>query len=63
MILHCNYADEGCGLPGGEGTGGMKCGKTAETIVGNSSPSKGLFSARAEWSFSQCQNSMKVTPR
>jgi hypothetical protein len=43
MILHCNYADEGCGLPGGEGTIGMKCGKVAEGVAGNSSLSEGLF--------------------
>jgi hypothetical protein len=43
MILQCNYADEGCGLPGDEGVIGMKCGKSAETIAGNSSLSEGLF--------------------
>jgi hypothetical protein len=63
MILHCNYADEGCGLPGEEGTTGKECGKTAETIAGTSSLSEGLFTARAEWSFLLCQNSMIMIPR
>jgi hypothetical protein len=47
-------------LPGDEGSTGKKCGKSAETIAGNSSLSEGLFTARAEWSFSQWQNSMKM---
>ena len=46
MILHCNYADEGCGLPGDEGTIGKRCGKSAETIAGNSSLSEGLFTGK-----------------
>ena len=37
MILQCNYADEGCGLPGIDGTIGKKCGESAERIAGNSS--------------------------
>jgi hypothetical protein len=41
MVLQCNNADEGCGLPGEEGTIGTGCGKTAETIAGNSSLSEG----------------------
>jgi hypothetical protein len=43
MILHCNYADEGCGLPGDEGTIGKECGKVTETIAGNSSLSEGAI--------------------
>ena len=46
MILQCNYADEGCGLPGDEGTIGMKCGKVAEGVAGNSSLSEGLFTGK-----------------
>ena len=46
MILQCNYADEGCGLPGGDGTIGKKCGESAETIAGNSSLSEGLFTGK-----------------
>jgi hypothetical protein len=41
MILQCNNADEGCGLPGDEGIIGMECRKVAETIAGNSSLSEG----------------------
>jgi hypothetical protein len=52
MILQCNYADEGCALPGDEGTIGMKCGTVAEEVAGNSSLSEGLFTARAKGSFS-----------
>jgi hypothetical protein len=41
MTLHCSNADEGCGLPGEEGTIGTECGKSAETIAGTSSLSEG----------------------
>lgn len=41
MILQCNYANEGCGLPGGEGTIGKKCGESAKLTAGNSSLSEG----------------------
>jgi hypothetical protein len=41
MILHCNYADEGCGLPGDAGTIGEECGKVVEGVAGNSSLSEG----------------------
>jgi hypothetical protein len=39
--LYCNNADEGCGLPGEEGTIGTECGKSAETIAGTGSLSEG----------------------
>jgi hypothetical protein len=49
MVLQCNNADEGCGLPGDEGTIGMKCGKSAEGVAGNSSLSEGLFTGKGKW--------------
>jgi hypothetical protein len=65
MILHCNYADEGCGLPGEEGTIGTKCGKSAETIAGTSSLSKGAVYGKGKWVIStvlkQYENDAKMT--
>jgi hypothetical protein len=49
MILQCNNADEGCGLPGDEGTVGEKCGNVAETIAGNSSLSEGAIYGKGKW--------------
>ena len=58
MILHCNYADEGCGLPGDAGTIGEECGKVVEGVAGNSSLSEGAvygqeqnghFHSRTTW--------------
>ena len=48
MILHCNYADEGCGLPGDDGTIGKECGESAELTAGNSSLPEGLFTAKGK---------------
>jgi hypothetical protein len=49
MVLQCNNADEGCGLPGDEGTIGMECGKSAETIAGNSSLLEGAVYGKGKW--------------
>jgi hypothetical protein len=54
MILQCNYADEGCGLPRGEGTIGMKCGKSAETIAENSSHSEGAVYGQGQMGHFNC---------
>jgi hypothetical protein len=41
MILQCKNADEGCGLPGDEGTIGKRCGKSADEVAGTGSLSEG----------------------
>jgi hypothetical protein len=52
MTLHCNNADEGCGLPGEEGTIETECGKTAETIARNNSLSEGAVHGKGRMVFS-----------
>jgi hypothetical protein len=65
MILQCNYAGEGCGLPGGEGTIGKECGEAAESIAGSSSPLKGAVFGKGKWVIStvskQYENDAKMT--
>ena len=48
MTLQCDDADESCGLPGGEGIIGKKCGMVAEEVAGNSSLSEGLFTDKGK---------------
>ena len=48
MTLQCNYADESCGLPRGEGTIGKECGESAELTARNSSLSEGLFTGKGK---------------
>ena len=48
MILQCNYANEGCGLPRGDGTIRKKRGESAELIAGKSSLSKRLFRGKGK---------------
>ena len=65
MILHCNNADEGCGLPGDEGIIEEKCGKSADEVAGTVLSRRGLFTARAIGSFStaprQCEDDTSRT--
>ena len=65
MTLHCNNADEGCGLPGDEGVIGKRCGNVADEVAGTGSLSEGAVYGKGKVVIStvprQYENDTKMT--
>ena len=48
MLLHCNHANGGCGLPGVEEITKKKCEKLAKRIAGKRSLPEGLIKCKGK---------------